>query len=182
MAITAKESEGAYELPPAETYQAACALVCDIGTHLGNYQGRVTTNHQVVIVFELLENDSKGKPFQMSKFYTISLSEKANLRKDLQAWRGKPFTADELKGFDLEKLIGVNCLLSVIHEEKEGKTKAKISAIMKLPSTSTPFKPTIKEEPEWITKKRSESVEARGKNVTADHPPAPDADENDLPF
>lgn len=179
MATIAKESENSFETPPAETVQAVCAMVSDIGTHLGQYQGKQISNHQIVVLFELASKDSKGFPFQMAKFYTLSLSEKANLRKDLQAWRGKPFTTEELKGFDVDKLVNANCLLSIIHEEKEGKTKAKISAIMSLPKGMQQIHKTVAIEPEWIGKKRAESLEMKGKVVSDKMPPAP---EDDLPF
>jgi hypothetical protein len=50
-----------------------------------------------------------GRPFAMFKNYTLSWSEKANLRLDLQSWRGKPFTQEEMRRFDLETILGAWC-------------------------------------------------------------------------
>ena len=59
------------------------------------------------------------KPFSIGKEYTLSLSSKSNLYKDLVSWRGKPFTEEELEGFDLSKLLGKPCQIQIIH--KQGK-------------------------------------------------------------
>jgi hypothetical protein len=65
------------------------------------------------------------------KRYTLSLHEKANLRRELETWRGKKFTAEEGEGFDLEKLLGANCQLQVIHNEKDdGTVYANVQAIV----------------------------------------------------
>jgi len=41
----------------------------------------------------------------ISKRYTMSLGEQSTLRKDLESWRGKKFTPEELQGFDLNACI-----------------------------------------------------------------------------
>jgi hypothetical protein len=65
----------------------------------------------------------KGEPLSISKNYTLSLNEKANLSLDLESWRGSAFTADERKGFELKKLLGVWAMISVAksigHDGKE---------------------------------------------------------------
>lgn len=184
MPVIAKE-EKTYEAVPTGMQQAVCAMVCDIGTHKGEYQGKETNRHQVVIIWELdekkTEGDFAGQPFQVSKFYTLSLGEKANLRKDLESWRGRPFTAEELQGFDLENLIGANCFLNIV--ENEGKHK--IAAITPLPRNMAKIKQIATQEPEWVGKMRAKSIEATGGNSARSAPPssagAPPA-EDDLPF
>ena len=69
-------------------------------------------------------------PAQASKFYTNSLNEKANLRRDLESWRGKSFTDEELDKFDLESIVGRPCLLSIV-AGRNGKTV--ISGVSGLP-------------------------------------------------
>ena len=63
---------------------------------------------------------------------TASLSEKSALRQFIVSWRGRPLTSNELDaGFDLEKLIGANCQLQIIHQlGRDGKTYANIGAIL----------------------------------------------------
>jgi hypothetical protein len=65
--------------------------------------------------------------------YTASLSEKAILRQHLEAWRGKPFTPEELEGFELDVLLGKPVMISVLHRESNGKTYANISSLSRLP-------------------------------------------------
>lgn len=72
-----------------------------------------------------------GRPFTVRKIYTASLHEKSNLHKDLKAWRGRPFTAEELAGFDLEKVLGAPCQVLVQHTEKDGSVWANVAAVMK---------------------------------------------------
>jgi hypothetical protein len=69
-----------------------------------------------------------GKPFSIHKTYTVSLHEKSKLRADLQAWRGKMFTPEELAGFDLGKILGQYCIIQVVHSE-DGKF-ANVQTIM----------------------------------------------------
>ncbi|OGT58058.1 MAG: hypothetical protein A3E01_06610 [Gammaproteobacteria bacterium RIFCSPHIGHO2_12_FULL_63_22] len=169
-------------------HQAVCAMVCDIGTHKGEYQGKPTLRHQAVVIWELDEKKTlgnfAGERFQASKFYTLSLDEKANLRKDLQSWRGQPFTPEELKGFDIEKLIGANCFINVIHEDG----KAKITAITPLAKGMPKINATLTKEPDWIGKMRAKSIEMTGggsngsSGSSFSSGEAPPQAEDDLPF
>lgn len=126
---------GTFEQAPAGTHIARCIKLIDIGTHTNEYQGQTNVRRQVIIGWELPEEllqtgDYAGQPFALSRFYTMSLSEKANLRKDLAAWRGRDFTTEELAGFDLKNILGAPCMLSVIHNEQD---RAKVNSVMALP-------------------------------------------------
>jgi hypothetical protein len=70
----------------------------------------------------------------VSKFYTNSLHEKAGLRKDLENWRSRAFTPEELGKFDLNQIVGKACMLSIVHNEKG---KAKVQAVSALPKGTT---------------------------------------------
>ena len=67
--------------------------------------------------------------------YTLSLHEKSTLRAHLTAWRGKAFTTDELKGFDITNVLGAYCMIQVVHNSPEGsdRTYANIAGISSLP-------------------------------------------------
>ncbi len=117
-----KNESTTFESAPAGTFLARCIKIIDIGTQTGEYKGERTVARKNIIFWELpneLRDD--GKPFITSKFYTASLGEKANLRKDLVNWRGREFTSEELKGFD-EKNILDKCCLVTITEKESGKT------------------------------------------------------------
>lgn len=124
-----------FEQPPVGSHVARCIKIIDIGTQKGEYQGQPNYKRQVIIAWELpteliTTGDYAGKPFSVSKFYTASLSEKANLRKDLANWRGRDFTPEELQGFDSKNILGKACMLSVIHNDKK---KARVSGVMQIP-------------------------------------------------
>jgi len=88
---------------------------------LGMVQSQWGESHQVSIRWQLEENDPKsGKPYMVQMRARLSLHEKSKLRPMLEAWRGKKFSQEELAGFDLEKLIGANCQLQVIHNIADG--------------------------------------------------------------
>lgn len=126
---------GNFEQAPIGSHVARCIKVIDIGTQKGEYQGQVSIKRQVIIGWELptelMETgEYAGKPFTVSKFYTASLNEKANLRKDLANWRGRDFTEEELLGFESKNILGKPCMLSIIHNEK---SKARVAGIMAIP-------------------------------------------------
>ena len=124
-----------FEQASAGNHVARCVGMIDIGTHQSEYQGKTTYARKIVLRFELpnevmAEGDYAGKPFLVSKFYTASLSEKANLRKDLESWRGRPFTQQELAGFDSKNILDKPCMVNVVHTDKG---KAKIASLAPIP-------------------------------------------------
>ena len=51
----------------------------------------------------------------------------------MESWRGKPFSKEDFGKFDIFKLIGIPCMLGVVHAERNGKTYSNITSIMRLP-------------------------------------------------
>lgn len=133
MAIVAKASGGNYNPAPAGTHAAVCVDVVDLGVLEVNFGGKTKKQHKINIVWQIDEMRDDGRPYQVQKRYTLSLHEKAGLRKDLESWRGRPFTPQELEGFDVETILSVGCMLNVIHNMKDGSTYANVAAVMKLP-------------------------------------------------
>ena len=132
------DSGGDFEQVEPGSYAAVCYKIVDIGTQEGEYQGVKNSRRQVIIGWELDElmttGERAGKPFVVSKFYTQSLGEKANLRHDLAGWRGRDFTPDELAGFDAKNILGKSCMLSLTLTDKG---KIKVSGVSKLPKGMT---------------------------------------------
>lgn len=139
MPIYAENKGGNFTLIPAGNHVARCYGMIDIGTvkeEHGIYAGK--ESHKVRISWETpLECHDFGKglqPFAIHKEFTISMNEKATLRKFLQSWRGKEFSEDEAKRFDITKLLGVSCMLNVIHKTSaSGSQYADISSVGTLP-------------------------------------------------
>jgi hypothetical protein len=80
-------------------------------------------------------------PMTISKSYTVSLHEKSALRKDLAAWRGKDFTEEEAKAFDVSKLLGAYCMVNVTTSETNGKTYSNVAGLTPLPAALKNAKP-----------------------------------------
>jgi hypothetical protein len=133
MAIIAKSGGGSYETAPAGAHVGVCVDVIDLGEIEVTYNGKTKRQHKIWVVWQIDEDRSDGKPHQVRKRYTLSLHEKSALRKDLESWRGKPFTAEQLDGFDVEQLLSVGCMLNVVHAPgKDGSHFANVAAIMRL--------------------------------------------------
>ena len=134
MAIMAtRGSEGGnFEPAPQGVHQAVCVDVIDKGILEVTYAGETKKQHKIVLSWQIDETREDGKPFLVSKRYTLSLNEKATLRKDLESWRGRAFTRDEEAGFDVESVLGANCLLNIQHKTVGDKTYANVVSIMPL--------------------------------------------------
>lgn len=141
MSITAKKPESNFEIVPAGNHIARCYSMIEIGTEEIEYNGEKKKAYKVRVTWELphekkVFNPERGEqPFSVSKDYTLSMHEKANLRHDLQSWRGKAFTDEEARAFDITKLIGVPCMLNVIHtvSKGNGNTYANIAGVTPVP-------------------------------------------------
>lgn len=134
MAITATSSGFKKELIPAGSYVARCYSMVHIGTNTETILGVDKRMNKVRITWELptelRDFDGTMKPIAISKEYTLSMHEKATLRKDLENWRGKGFTDEQAKNFDITVLLGIPCILSIVHETNQsGFEYAKIGGI-----------------------------------------------------
>lgn len=128
---TAGDSKS-YTPAPEGTHQAICVDVIDHGMKPNTFK-EGTFQHKIAIAWQIGEQREDGKRFVVFKRYTLSLHEKATLRKDLESWRGKAFSRDEEMGFDVESIIGANCLINVQHNVSGDKTYANVSAVLALP-------------------------------------------------
>ena len=184
MAIKATQPEQMErELIPAGMHLARCYSMIEIGTIEVDYQGDIKNQHKVQLTWEFptelrVFDKSKGEqPMVMSKTYTLSMHEKATLRLHLESWRGKGFSEDEAKGFDITKLLGVSCMINVTHNvSTKGNKYANISAITPLAKGMTMQDQVNKNFvlsyddfefekynslPQWLREKMAESEEFR---------------------
>lgn len=107
MAWTSEKKAGSYTPPPVGSHYGICVGIYEIGTQVRAYQGKTSRNEKVVIMFELpYQLTEENKPFTISGFYTLSLYEKAHLRRHLTAWYGRPLSEDECRNFDPRALLG----------------------------------------------------------------------------
>lgn len=149
---------GNFKRVPAGAYIGRCYSLIDLGTQLSSGQYGEKMQHKIRIGWELfgededgnpltIEVDGKEMPMTISKSYTVSLHEKAGLRKDLAAWRGKDFTDDEAKAFDVSKLVGAYGMVNVTTSETNGKTYSNVAGLTPLPGALRNAKPVPVHEP-----------------------------------
>ena len=126
---------GDFEQCPAGSFAARCYQIIDLGHQTFEWKGEAKVAPKVRITWELNEPMQDGRPFSISREYTASIGYKANLRKDLEAWRGRPFSAEELRNFSLENVLGAPCLLGIVHKPSKDNSKvyANVGSIMALP-------------------------------------------------
>lgn len=153
MGFIAKDSGGGnFKRVPAGAYIGRCYSLIDLGTQLTSGQYGDKLQHKIRIGWELFGEDEQGQPLivdvggkqmpmTISKSYTVSLHEKAGLRKDLQAWRGREFTEEEAKAFDVSKLLGAYCMVNVTTSDTNGKTYSNVAGLTPLPGALKNVKP-----------------------------------------
>jgi hypothetical protein len=203
MGTIASDKGGNFERCPEGNHIARCYHVVDLGLQATPWGPK----QKVRIAFELpnelmKDGENEGKPFSVASNYTLSLNEKANLRKHLEAWRGKSFTDEELQGFDIKTVLGHPCMIQVIHNTKGDRTYANIASIATLPkgmeapaAVNEPLyvnAETITDEelaklPEWLQKKinRTGEVDMSTQAPPTGHPAGEEdvgVSNNDLAF
>lgn len=150
MGFVASDSGGGnYKRVPAGAHVGRCFSLIDLGTQLSSGQYGEKLQHKIQIKWELFGEDEQGaplvsddgSPMTISKSYTLSLSDKASLRKDLASWRGRDFTEEEAKAFDVTKLLGAYCMVNVTTSENNGKTYTNVAGLTPLPSALKNSKP-----------------------------------------
>lgn len=138
------ESGGSnFELAPTGMHLARCYRIIDVGTQRSEYKGEVQHIHKLMLGWEIHGKDDDGKPlvmkdgrpFAMFKNYSLSWSEKANLRIDLQSWRGKPFSQEEMRRFDLKNVLDAWCMINVIEKQGvDGKMYVNVGSVTPVPA------------------------------------------------
>ena len=143
MSFYVEDKGGNFERCPPGMHLARCYRIVDLGTQKSEYMGQTKYLHKIMIGWELHGVDESGKPltmfdgrpFAIFKNYTLSWSEKANLRLDLQSWRGKPFSQEEMRKFDLKNVLGAWCMLNVIERQgQNGNTYSNVDSVSPVPT------------------------------------------------
>jgi hypothetical protein len=143
MTFYVEDKGGEFERCPPGMHLARCYRIVDLGTQKKEFKGVAKLLHQITIYWEIHGTDDDGKPLRMSdgrpfgvfQNYTLSWSSKANLRIDLQSWRGRPFTDEELRRFDLKTVLGAWCMLNLIESTiNDGKTYVNVKGVTPVPA------------------------------------------------
>lgn len=152
---------------PQGNHIAVCYRVIDLGTQQGEWKGKITHRRKLLISWEIPDEKMEdGRPFTIGQKFTWSMSENATLRQILESWRGKAFTEADFgpQGFDIMNIIGVGCMLNVVHAHRNGKTYANIASVAKLPKGITAPGPTNARNYVWLSKE--EFIQQNFDNLT----------------
>jgi hypothetical protein len=187
-------------------HRAVCCGYADLGTQTVTYNGETKVSRRVLVFFSLpdsrIDVDGKSMPRQISQRYTMSIHEKATLRKVLDTWAGRSMTRDEEAKFDFDSLIGRAATLTIAHRpKKDGSMFASIAAVgphdKRFPTPTLEIDPIRYETcpggkfvapteaiPAWVRAVISESAEAKKAGYTVSDAPAPAAkvDDDEVPY
>lgn len=135
-----KGGDGNFERAPAGNHPAVLIGLIDMGTQENSFQGNVTQQHRAYFVYELvMEKTQAGKNHILATDLTVSMNEKAKLRKWIEARTGKqiPDGAE----YDVSQEVGQSVLLNVVLN-KDGYPK--IESVGSVPKGMTVPSPTNK--------------------------------------
>lgn len=157
MASILSETESTFEIPSADVHSAVCCEFVD----LGEQQSPWGPKTQGVLLFQVHERDSEGRQKEVRVYFTMTLGTstmKSKVRKLLESWRGTPFTGDELKGFDIEQVVGKQCRVLITHAmNQKDQVTARIGSILKAAPGITVHPEAYKP---WAERKQKEGAPA----------------------
>ncbi len=205
MGSIVKENGGDFKVLDEGTHLSICDAVIDVGlqnTPWGSQQEHVHMRFEVPAerVQFIRDGEELDEPMTIWARFNKTLNRKATLRKDLESWRGRKFTEEELQGFELFNVAGKPCLITVVHNQTADRTYANISGIaqvmkgQEIPAQELDailFSPDdtdqYKDVPEWLQKKFDERVEIEEVpdnviDMPQGEPVADDLPEDDIPF
>ena len=188
-------------IAPEGTHIARCIWVIDLGHQKSEFMGKTKVLPKILMCFELLgeEKMEDGRPFTLSRRFTLSLGDKSALRPVLESWRGRKFTREELDGFDVRNCCGKYAMVTVTHDVDGEKEYANIASVAAIPKGLTlpdgvndtityvieeGERPNIVGLPEWVGKIIQQCEEMKG--IDADEPKKKpgnfDDMKDDIPF
>ncbi len=135
MPTIAPRPQSSYTPAPAGSHVARCFQFIQIGTVQEEYMGKPKMMNKVRLSFEL-PNEKKSwkegepeKPWVIHQKYTLSMAEKANLRKLIEGIIGTTLTDEEAFAFDTESLVGKACIVNIKHKTSTaGNVRAEIAS------------------------------------------------------
>jgi hypothetical protein len=123
----ASTGDGEYTPAPSGNHVAVCIAFIDLGTQRRKkYQSEAYEETEMIFLcWEL--TDVAGRPV-VGRDFRASLHTKSHLRQWVKNWRGKDLGEEE--EFDLTKLVGKKCVLTIEHKRSGDRTFATVSNLM----------------------------------------------------
>ena len=137
--IPAQGENKTYAPIPAGTHLARCVHIVDLGTQESEFNGEKKVARKIRITWEtpeettVFKEENGQQPYLVSKMFTLSLHEKASLRKTIESWLGRKLTAkEEEEGYDIYALLGKECIVNIVHNAVGDKTYANVDSVSPL--------------------------------------------------
>lgn len=197
------------ELIPEGSYDAICYGVVELGTHTRVSKFGTKTNPEIMLMFEIPElemtYEKDGKevtaPRVINQKFNQFMADKANLRKFLEAWRGKSFTDEEVETFSVDNVLGKGITLAIEHSQDGKYANIKsVAPLHKSVKLGKPYNPIINfgisdihseafnDLYDWLKKiiMDSEEFKTHDAEMSAKYdvqePPVSETEEDDIPF
>ena len=167
--INATAAESKFTPHPEGQFVAKCVDVIDLGEVVTDFPGTPKSlSKKCALVFRTgQQNPENNEVIDIAAEFTVSMGDKANLRKFLEAWRGKAYTPEQIKdGVPLHKLTGNWGLLTIEHKKSgKGRTYAKINSIAGVPALMLKHLPALDDYKDradfWAEKKKANADAVR---------------------
>lgn len=202
--IVAKNEASKFKPHPTGGFVAQCVDAIDLGEKVTDYPGTPKyLSPKCALVFRTGEkNDETGDLIDVAQEFTVSMSEKSNLRPFLESWRGREYTPEEADGgVPVDKLCGKWAYIQVGNKKSQkGRAYAVIMTAVAVPKgMALPTLPPYERAKYWEDRKEEYRKAAdafraeigadddRMERVTADESggvglPPDDELEEELPF
>ena len=126
-----------FKLPEPGTYSAVCTRIIDLGTQETHYQGEIKKARKIMLSWEIDSLMDDGRPFLVSNRFTKSIHPNSLLGQTLETWRGQAFTDEERNGFELDRILGASCMVTLVKDGQYVNVKG-VNKIPKGMSALTP--------------------------------------------
>src|SRR5579864_255671 len=106
--VVAKGNDSKFRPHPEGQFVGQCVDVIALGESVEEFAGQPQRLVQkCALVFRTGErNEDIGEFIDIAREFTVSMGEKANLRKFMEQWRGRPYTAEQIEaGVPLHKMV-----------------------------------------------------------------------------
>lgn len=194
--ITAKGSDSKFKPHPAGQFVAQCVDAINLGESVEQFPGKPEKLvPKCALVWRTgIKNPDTGELIDIGQEFTVSMGEKANLRKTLESWRGQPYKEEQIEqGVPIHKLAGNWALITVAQKRsRSDRLYAFVQSVVGVPAAMRKELPTFAQYERaeyWQTRKdeyAKASAEFKAKHAA---PPSEDDDlggpiegEDDLPF
>jgi hypothetical protein len=141
MKVNATGGNATKKTAPQGAHIGRCYQIIDLGTtedkKFGGRKRKIQFLFELPNELEVFDESKGAQPYYVRTSMTLSMSEKANLRKFIESWIGKTMTDREASNFEIMDLLSLPAMLNISHRVTDAGTFANIMSISPLPKGIT---------------------------------------------